>query len=972
MKINVILSGHACVQIDDKLVQFPTKKSEGLFYYLLLHKKNSREYLELMFWPDLNQKSANKNLRNAIYYIKKIFGEDIFTREKGILELNPAIPIFIDDDPARGEILQGFTVKNCPEFEFFLDDYRKSQSLIQYNQLKEKFRSSLKNSDSGKTLEYYFALRRMNPYDEENVKLMMGFYQMLGEEEKSIRIYKDLEKELRNDLSVEPNAEIKELYRDLLLKKKVQIKKDSKYFYGRKKELETIRSAHGSFLNGYYHSNYIISASVGCGKSAFLNHYLATVEDKESAIVSVSCFEMEKNSPLRVMELIVSKFLSTTGTNVSDLPERCRYLFSYLFPLVANNLDYYLLNREALQSENQFFIEESLGEVFRWLLNKQKLLLFIDDLQFCDLPSLSYLTRVLCPVFKDRIFCLFTTRWENEKQVTRHFKELMVSGDMKLLPLYNFSKEEIADILSDLIGSSTQELVESLYEGTNGNPLFLLEVIHNLKNNNSPKDYRFLSLLEDKVENLTSAERSVLYIASCFSDYINYHIIAGVTNMELITTLEIIESLINQGFIKEDIYKEKTRLKFSHQKFQEYIYEKQSHVKRMTLHGKIADYITHHMLDKKWDNYLVDSAIYHYHQAGQSVKYLEYKIKKSNQIIDINNDFPKFLTPITQSYIEELEGEITAANAPVSLKFEYLLLKSNFYLHTCQYKEGLDCINYVIDCDHVAEHLLVAYRLLIFYSTQILDWTLMRKYALAVLHVLKKRPDDIRRGEVLKFYALSEIYCQHHGNAQRVLKMCLDMFETRQPDEYILSNIACIYNYMAYTPRQLGDYAATIPLYQKAISLCLQANIINGLPVYYMNMGQSQYKIGEVYAAERYFRLADQLHYNIDIPLTKSLTKAYLALIAFRKGEWKEAENFLESAIKLDQILKNLYEAAYLHKIICIIKYEVNQKSDFVRDRLERVVPEPYSYYYDLAKNEFQRLTLDREMEDLALPDWCK
>ena len=90
------------------------------------------------------------------------------------------------------------------------------------------------NTDTEKAIKYFFTLKKMNPYDEENVHLMMNFYHRRNEIEKCISLYKDLEKTLHEDLSVEPNLELKNLYRALLLEKKTPIKKNQPLFLRQK------------------------------------------------------------------------------------------------------------------------------------------------------------------------------------------------------------------------------------------------------------------------------------------------------------------------------------------------------------------------------------------------------------------------------------------------------------------------------------------------------------------------------------------------------------------------------------------------------------------------------------------------------------------------------------------------------------------------------------------------------------------
>jgi len=915
VKINITITSYPTVFLNDCPVQFPTKKSEGIFYYLILNKKCTKETLETMFWPEYDQASANKNLRNSIYYIQKLFGKEFFKKEKGILGVSPSVTIMIDSDPIRGDVLQGFFIQDCPDFELFLDDYKRSHNLIIYDKLKEDLRRSLEKSDADEAIKYFLVLKQMNPYDEDIVHQITTFYQQRNMLEKCIQFYKDLEKTLNDDLSIEPNLELKNLYRTILSQKKLPSKKNTKYFYGRKQEFEKIYNSHLRFANALHHANYIIVSSIGGGKTALLNHYLSTIADPVSVTIQLRCYEVEKSTQLRVLEIIVYKFLNATGINPGNLPESCRYLLAHIFPKTIKNFvyDFQFSEDNSPLFLSQYKIEESLSEIFSYLLDKYKLILVIDDLQYCDLSSLSFITRILCPLFKKQIFYLFSSRKENYNFVIPYFKDLILETDLEIMHLSNFSREDIAHIIRDLLHKNEKSLVDALYDSTNGNPLFLMEIVRNIKSNSSTKDYTFLSLLEEKMERMAPEEKTILYISSFFFDFINYEIISGITNMDVIKTLEIFESLANQGFIKEEASINKIKIRFSHEKFREYIYHKQPLIKRMTLHGKIADYIASQILNENIDSYLMDSIMFHYKQAGQIVKYIEYKLKMSSRIIDINYDFPELLTPITQSYIEDLEQEINANSVPPPLKFDFYLLKGCFFIRSSRYQEGLQSLNYVIDSDYDNRRLFIAYRYLILYSVAILDRKLMKKYSLKALRLLKKYPDELKKGEILKFYALSEIYYHNFKNAQEKLNLCLTIFNREEPNAFVLNNIACIYNYMGYEARYNGDYAKTIPYYKKAIRICESANFLNGLALYYMNIGQSLYKLGDIDNAYKYFYRSNELHYKIDLHISKSLTNAYLSLICFQKEDYLRAKEHMKHALELQQLLNNQYENAYIY-----------------------------------------------------------
>ena len=103
-----------------------------MFYYLLLAKKTTRDHLVNLFWSDSNEGVAKKNLRNAIYIIKKKLGVEVFlSPQRSMIELNPKIQVNLDVDyftlensdsldVYKGSLLEGLNLKGCENFENWL------------------------------------------------------------------------------------------------------------------------------------------------------------------------------------------------------------------------------------------------------------------------------------------------------------------------------------------------------------------------------------------------------------------------------------------------------------------------------------------------------------------------------------------------------------------------------------------------------------------------------------------------------------------------------------------------------------------------------------------------------------------------------------------------------------------------------------------------------------------------------------
>ncbi|HJD27961.1 MAG TPA: histidine kinase, partial [Candidatus Blautia avicola] len=126
-KIKVHLLGRPYVEVNGKRVNFPYKKAEGFFYYLCVKKNATREEIIYVLWGADNENVGRKNLREAVYQIKKLLGKEILVTEGHTgIGLNPEYVLEIDWDHVKEDyipeneeedFLAHFHIKNCYEFE---------------------------------------------------------------------------------------------------------------------------------------------------------------------------------------------------------------------------------------------------------------------------------------------------------------------------------------------------------------------------------------------------------------------------------------------------------------------------------------------------------------------------------------------------------------------------------------------------------------------------------------------------------------------------------------------------------------------------------------------------------------------------------------------------------------------------------------------------------------------------------------
>ena len=130
------LFGAPMILANGQKLELPYKKADALLYYLIYNGKVSRTQAVELLWPDVNAQTALKNLRHAIYSIRKELGWDPFLGgQRSMLELNPALELDCDvleflksGDPDRygGEFLKDFAVPKAQPFEDWLTQERVS------------------------------------------------------------------------------------------------------------------------------------------------------------------------------------------------------------------------------------------------------------------------------------------------------------------------------------------------------------------------------------------------------------------------------------------------------------------------------------------------------------------------------------------------------------------------------------------------------------------------------------------------------------------------------------------------------------------------------------------------------------------------------------------------------------------------------------------------------------------------------
>lgn len=239
MKIQLL--GAPAVRLPNHLTPtFKTTKGEGLFYYLAVTRQpHTRAQLATLFWGDMPEKNARVSLSKALSDLREQVGEYV-TITTQTVAFTSTLPYDLDvesflapstpgevpatlqarTDLYRGELLDGFYVRDAPDFEQWQRGERErfhSHAVQLLSTLTVRYQQGGQIAEALNTLR---RLLRIEPWREEAHYQLMLLLAQQGETTAALRQYEFCRTALADELDVEPGEAITKLYRQLRAKGK--------------------------------------------------------------------------------------------------------------------------------------------------------------------------------------------------------------------------------------------------------------------------------------------------------------------------------------------------------------------------------------------------------------------------------------------------------------------------------------------------------------------------------------------------------------------------------------------------------------------------------------------------------------------------------------------------------------------------------------------------------------------------------
>lgn len=941
INISVQMLGEPIVKLNDKTVYFPYKKSEGLFYYVCINKHVSREDAIKIFWADNDETTARKNLRDAIYKIKKTLSDDVFSSEsKSIIEFNENIDIQIDTDNIRpsnilsmyrGHFLENFSVKNCYDYENWMLEKRNDFKNIYIKSVSKKVNELVNMGDFKSIQKYSGILIENDPYNEKTYRYLMKIYALSGDYNKAIKLYYSLTETLKNDLGIGPEINTKKMFKEILKLKDTAspVSVESSFFFGRYNELFQINKNLNEFSTSSSISM-IITGEAGIGKTSLINKILLSVDVSRNIMLKSNCYHAEEDFFLKPWHNIFTALGEYVKLEKIYLAQTQQQIISYVFP--SFNKDLNMQSFDSLQSMDSTRYElasEAIIQLFEKITEKKNIILFFDDMQWMDKMSMLLLSSILNHFKNNKVILMGTYRNDYENKMSQFTVPLIKSDLIEIITLQRFSYEETKNIVAEFLPSSADDskLLGSIYNDTEGNALFLIELLKIIKEKGTytqELSLKAANIIKSRIMDLTTEEKALLSSISLFFDKVGIDCLKFLLSYDELKIFDIIESLQEKNLIQELITDKDIFYSFTHQKIREYIYNNQSEGKKISLHEKIGQYFED-CIKSSGNKHLYANLIYHFEKSGNKLKALKYKIENLTDYYTIYHETYPIYSEQSSNYLEsedlfnveekllEILKEIEALKVNdteyLKLNMEVSYLSGRYYISSGEYEKGLENIDKSIRLAEKLENsgfLLNNYKQMIFYSIQVNDIPIMYKYVSKSLNILEKNDNIEERGTILRLKGLYYIKIKKYDAAVELLNESINIFTNlnRISDKYSLS-ISAGYAYLGQIQKDLGDYNLAYESYKKSIDLCKDTTIVKGLETFYSNIGQVLYEMQRYDEAEYYISNSIELFKKYKTIWGRDLAECYAALIEINKKNFKEAAEHYDIACSLAKKLSN-------------------------------------------------------------------
>lgn len=639
-----------------------THRLQSLIAYLILHgdAPQPREQLAFLLWPASSESQARTNLRQVLHHLKRALPAECNLLETTHFSVrwrqDPACTIDVlqfqtviaQADSARNESDRGREIESlAAAAQLYEDDLLPSlydEWLIPYRESYRKRVSEVLQRlavvlEAGHhyaaAIPHAERLVALDPLDESHHQLLIRLHAANEDRSSALRAYHQCMRVLRRELGVGPGAATVELFERILkaerepgslhergsaspAAKPVAELQKARAFIGRRKEWDRLTSVWQSAAAGGPRVA-VISGEPGIGKTRLAEElYQACVRQGYAAARSRCYAGQGQVAYAPVVEWLRSDVLraACAGIRPEQTAEVARLVPEIRDQLPAAEPAVSGQPGPLTESWQRLRFYESLSAALG--KSRKPLLLFLDDMQWCDPDTFEWLNSLLPSPAAAGVMVLGTVRAEEtgrEHPFTRFMALLRPLGLAVEIPLEPLNEDETAELARlESAKPVESEKLSEIVRATRGNPLFVVESVRA-----GLESTRVHAVIAARLGQLSAASYELAGLASVIGRPFSFELLEGAMDWDEASVSHALDELWQRRIIESRGVSE---YDFTHDRLREVACAELTLVRRRYFHRRVARALaeTYRGDIESWDGQIAS----HFELAGMAEEAIEH------------------------------------------------------------------------------------------------------------------------------------------------------------------------------------------------------------------------------------------------------------------------------------------------------------------------------------------------------------
>jgi len=967
--LRIQLLGNFHLVYDGKPVTgLDSPRLQALITYLLLHRESpiQRQHLSYTFWPDSTDSQARTNLRNLIFRLREAFPEvdqflDVETKtiwwqsnspiNMDLDQFEDAVKLAEEANQA-GEAIKyqqgledgvaaygGDLLPSCYDDWIIPERERLSQ---EYIRVLEELADLLEaDQDYPGAIKIAQKLLRQDPLHEASSRLLMELHALNGDTARALRAYHTCAAALEKELGLEPSPATLELYEGLMdrdhdreIEKPPRITEKAITLVGRDEVMKLLQKTWRELTDQPHLA--LIQGEAGTGKTYLAEEISRWISRQGIRNLKTRCYPTKGELAYTPLTDLLRD--DSIKGNLTALDDPWLVELNRLLPELKSEFPDLPKPEELSESWQRGRMFEACTRAILGKLGK--LVILVDDLQWCDRETLAWLHFLMEYKSNTSLMVIGTIRSEDlvpDSPLTSLINDLKQKGLTSTIELDNLDQETTAVLAANLWGDQLDDqVVKRLYQETEGNPLFVVEVVRSgyLMEKPGVKDQisippKVQAVIENRLAFLSPSTREITNLAAAVGREFNFDLLSRAEDIEEEGLLQGLDELWQRRVIRDQGAE---GYDFSHEKFREVIYQglsphrrKQAHqkiakaLKEIYQEGKpeIASQLAGH-LDRAGENdqaadfyieagdqarriYARDDAIDYYQRASDLLD-----DQKGSRSIDLFQGWGKALLKLARYQeagdIYQKMGSSARSAGEVKAEAQAWLALGKVQDRQGNFQDALVCADKALDLaqdNKYKEETANGYLLKGQQHYRLGEVDQAEEFIKKALDLNKKTDQQLAVGRCLNLLGLIEDVRGNFSQAREYKNDAIKLFEDieHRQSQWWIGNITLN---LAISADLQGDYQDAVGLYQNAMEIMEEISDQDWKRTCLINLSASKVGLGEHQQAEEYLQQVLELTGTSEW-LGLSLTYYFLAESYLGQNQDKKALTAAQKALALAQ-----------------------------------------------------------------------